>query len=252
MKELIGQIPGLTAILASFSLFLSIAHEWAYFATIGPQFRTLMGTNDYIAAGIEWLPTAIIGLVVGAAVHLFFFRVERGQSEEELVARSPNPGFMRRFRRSADFLPIVFATIVALNLFFIRPPDSIEFEATLFAAIWMLFIEYVLLHPVTLARWGGAVVTVMGFLPLALAVVIGLGANAAYLDLNDRSNPYDIRLADQSTVSQVNILRLLDRGVIYRDATTKTTRFLAWDKVHSVAKTGEPPRPRMCKWIKCA
>jgi hypothetical protein len=54
-------------LLSALVVVLSTVHDWGYFAVIGPDFRALLSAYDYVTNAFEWMPSAILLCIAGAA-----------------------------------------------------------------------------------------------------------------------------------------------------------------------------------------
>jgi hypothetical protein len=51
-------------------------HDWGYFYVIGPQFRLIQTTYDYITNAIDWMPAflVVVAVMVGSLPAITYFQ----------------------------------------------------------------------------------------------------------------------------------------------------------------------------------
>jgi hypothetical protein len=98
-------------LVAALLLVLSAAFDYSYLLALGLAFEDVpTSLADHIRSALVWAPKCAIYALVIAIYEVTMSRLERGQTEDELVRRSPNPLFTRWFRRSPHYL---FGVLVA-------------------------------------------------------------------------------------------------------------------------------------------
>gem|GEM_PF-3352601 len=100
------------AVAAAILLILSTAFDFSYLYALGLAFEEVPTTlADHVRSALIWAPKAAVYGLGFAIYEMTMRRLERNQTEEELIRRSQNPGFTRWFRRSPAYL---FAGIAAV------------------------------------------------------------------------------------------------------------------------------------------
>ena len=220
----------LVAIVPGVALLLSVVHEWAYFLVLDSDLIRLMHIEDYFAAALKWLPGAIIVMFLGWTIQFVITRIEGGKGDEELIASSPSPRFIRFFRASSDW--------AMLGLVFIGIPVLV-----LQLPIWLslLLVIPVLVGWVYVAHWLVGHHKVLGWLRPeyklafewlpALATLIGiLGAWDGISALNAKQGDRQVRLSSGTTMS-VLLLRPLEVGLLVRQPNIEQVLLIPWADV---------------------
>jgi hypothetical protein len=73
-------------------------------------------------------------------------------------------------------------------------------------------------------------------LPGAMILGYGMGRDSAYSDLKDTKSLYVLKLKDQSDSHNVKVLRLIDKGAILFDPTTKAVQFYQNESIYLLSK----------------
>lgn len=98
------------------SFMLTVIYLWGYSFTLGVNLLKYFSISDYTRYAIVWLPPVCAVLAFLKLNDIICTRVERGASEEEIVARSLFPNFIRVFRKSATIIPFSFMLILAIAI----------------------------------------------------------------------------------------------------------------------------------------
>ena len=138
-----GSISG---IVVSLSFIVSFFYNWGFFVALEiPLSEVLITNSDLIQSWLLWLPFVIIASALLLTYDLFITRVERGMTEEEIIANSSHPRFFGWFRKS----PYVFIAIFSFLGFILWVLFGEIFHGGLiFGApiIWFIFVGWSLNH----------------------------------------------------------------------------------------------------------
>src|SRR2546427_57738 len=94
--------------LVSISAFVyTILYIYGYSKASGVNLFSYFSINDYFRLAIEWLTPTVIFTLIGVLISTISSRIERGKTEEEIIAGSSNPKFTRAFRKSGEWIPSV-------------------------------------------------------------------------------------------------------------------------------------------------
>lgn len=147
--EHIGKI---TAVVASFSVVISVFYDWGFLFALDISFAGAPTTiSDHVRSWLVWMPKVVTAVLFLLVVELLLRRLEGGKTEEEIVKSSTDPTWTEKFRRSPYKAMEVFGVlIVASWLLF-----GNMFLDGLFVGIiicWFLFMGWVFGHPVVRDR----------------------------------------------------------------------------------------------------
>jgi len=169
------KISELVSIVSAGTFLLSLLYVYGYSVELGLNLFLYFQLTDYLRLAIEWLtPLLTVGLI-GGLVHKFFTRVERGASEEEIAATSPNPEFTRKFRRYGDAGLTVVIVVAALfntglSLFAEVPRERLYFLWGIAGfMMWLAAVNWYMKEPRLVKHWGKQWTLVVTLLP-ALAI----------------------------------------------------------------------------------
>jgi hypothetical protein len=142
------------ALVVPITLSLSICHELGFYRAFALNFNDLPITwTDLLSLAIAWLPQSLVMVSVGWAAALYFDRVERGQSEQEILLKlGPK---MRFFRRYGNLLPLLAFGLA--GVFWLLFGDTMVFAGGIYTAFaWLLFVDWLQKNEVVRARYSNS------------------------------------------------------------------------------------------------
>lgn len=120
---------------------------------------TYMTLNDYFNYSLKWLTPVLFGFGLGFILQLFFSRVEKGATEEEIIKSSPFPKFTKYFRKySEKAFSVIFvggAIVLTIYSFFAEVPKVFLYNLWQLggAFSWVAFFLWYLKIPKLANRW---------------------------------------------------------------------------------------------------
>ena len=93
----------------------TVVYLFGYSSTLRLNLFLYFGLNDYLRLAVEWLPPVLVAWLFGAMLNEYFKRLERGLTEDEIVATSSNPRKTSRFRDLADRAFPVLIVVMAIS-----------------------------------------------------------------------------------------------------------------------------------------
>jgi hypothetical protein len=100
---------------AALLLVLSTAYDYSYLLALGLSFGDVpTSLADHVRSALVWAPKAAVYVLVIAVYEMSMSRLERGQTEDELILQSQYPRFTRWFRRSPQYLFGILVTIIVV------------------------------------------------------------------------------------------------------------------------------------------
>jgi hypothetical protein len=203
------------------TFILTIVYLHGYSTTLGVNLFLYFGLNDYFRLAIEWLPPVIVGWIGGILLEKFFTRVERGATEEEIVARSRHPKFTRWSRRwSQDSIVIILVLGAILNIIQcflgLAQADYMLYGFT-GAFLWFRVIAWYAREPKFIQNWTAPWKLFVFVFPALVIVTFsyGLYSGKTGMHLYTRSADVQISLKDETTPTAGRILFLLDEYVVF-------------------------------------
>lgn len=227
--------PKLTEIVAGVSasaFALTVIYVLGYSLTLRVNLFLYFGLNDYFRLAAEWLPPVLAGWLVGVLLNEYFKRVEKGLTEDEIIATSKHPQRTRRFREGADrALPIVIV-VVAVSytvLYFFGDIPRQRLLATWGLAtpiLWLALVNWYLRMPRLAARVaqiqiGYPVITVVPMFIIG-SFFYGLYSGAAGSRLYVRPVDAELVVADDSAAVCGRILFALKDHLLVQEASDST------------------------------
>ncbi len=206
--------------IASLGIGLSVAHEWAYFKFLGIGFFSLTSPQDYLRLLLEWAPITGIAVLGGVLLGMLTTRIERGMTEEEIIAGARNKRAVRLFRKSGEWAGGVCFILVCLgNVLFNVAREGI-FGAGLFFIFWICCAFFLASHESTRKQIAAVGLGAFFYVPVLVSFAAGVGRDNAFSLLSDPNSPkIEIQLkresADCATVMESAVLvRILEKGVL--------------------------------------
>ncbi|WP_102783161.1 hypothetical protein [Thalassospira sp. GB04J01] len=242
----------LSAAVSGGTLVLSVLYEWAYFKVAGFELMGLMTVSDLFRLALTWLPLTVLTFLALVMNELITQGIEKGLSEEELIATSPHPKFYSAFRKSAPKALIsVFLLIAAAEILFSSDPNFSAIGLSL-TVIWGVISNKITDVPRIREKYGATGCLMIVTIPIVAIMCLGFGAGKAQSDLNDMSNYYDVEMPGGNLLAGVNIIRSLERGILIKKESEKNLNFLPWSQVlsiHAVIPKKENNRSFACRVV---
>lgn len=226
----------MSALVSGLTLVFSIVYEWAYMQVLGFDLSGAVTISDYFKFALGWLPTMLLIYLLLAMNEFLTQGIERGLTAQEIIASSPNPARTERFRRS----PIIFFVAVSLlgasfQLIF-SPYRSYFFMGVLVISLWGVFASRVSRIPRIRERYSDFLCSLFVVVPIMVATTLTLGATEAERDLIEVVGSYEAIFSGGERVSNVQVLRILDQGVLLRKPSDGTIAFRVWSELSELNK----------------
>ena len=223
------------AVIGSAGVVVSFVYDWGFFFTLGISFSEApTGLSDHVRGWLIWLPIVVAAALFLLVQELLLSRLERGLSEEEIIASSPNPALTRRFRA----LPWKVITGLAVVLFFLWLLFGESFASArplAFFVVWVLFVRWVFGHPRLDADWPALVKHSITWGLAISFFMFFLGANAARSGMSTPAPTHRLDWAAAVPASagvEVRLLRSFQDWILVADA----ERNVAWIRSNHVAR----------------
>lgn len=236
--------------MSSASILVSIIYNWAYFHVIGLSLFEVMTISDQIEGVAIWTVPVVGFFSIGFFADLFFRRVERGMTEEQLIATSPTPRFTRWFRKSHDVAVWALAGLLVFSGLISSPNEDWLPYSYLFLFIWFPLISFIFSIPQLQSGYSEFARMLIFFLPPLAALSLGQGSHAAVKDLMTTEPNAVVTSITGDNEANALILRYIEKGLIYRITKENVVVFVPWQHVRSVHQKIESPlKSRLCIWF---
>ena len=246
-----GNIGASVGIIASLSVIVSFIYDWGFFSTLGISFSQAPTTiTDHVQTWLIWLPGVIVMVIFVLARELFLIRVERGMTEEELIAASRHPRRTKIIRAIPIYLIVQMCiAIVILWLLF----GELLFTSALIslAVCWVAFMGWVFGHSLVNNRLSYLMKLFSFFAPPLVFVVFSLGASSA--GITRAEPPMSHRLvidgkAGAREIVEIELLRAFEKWLLVRDENKQ----LSWVRLDEVKRMEPLKGPNPFKGLACA
>ena len=223
------------AVSGSAGVIVSFVYDWGFFFALGIAFSEApTGISDHVRGWLIWLPIVIAPALFLLAQELLVSRLERGLTEEEIIASSPNPTRTRRRRNRPP--KIIAATAVVLFLLWLVFGELFSNVRPLAVPIvWVIFVQWVFRDPRLDADWSASAKNVVIWVPAVFFLVFFYGAWDAKSEMSKASPSYRIELntmGEEQAGEEVRVLRSFQDWILVRDSDQK----VAWIHSNDVAR----------------
>ena len=238
------------ALAASLSVIVSFIYDWGFFSALGIDFsQAPTAISDHVRSWLIWLPFVITPVLVLLTHELLMSRLERGLTEEEIVASSRNPARARLIRNGPRKL-ISFMALLLLLLWLTFGEVFSKGRIIAFPITWMIFIHWVFRHPRMDARYSAVTKNIMAYVPAVFFVVFFVGAGTAHSEMSQSSKSHRIELAATQNGAggqEVKLLRSFQDWILIRDDKGKVT----WIRLNDVVRIQALEESKMFKGFVC-
>ena len=234
--EHIGKI---TAVIASFSVIISVFYDYGFLFALDISFAGASTTiSDHVRSWIVWLPRITILSLFLLGYELLMCRLEGGVTEEEIVKSSPDPTWTEKFWRGPyKAFEVLGILIVVLWLLF----GSSFSDGLVVGGIgcWLLFTRWIFEHPVVRSRHSVPFRLFVRLVPVLMAMVFFLGFNAAKSATGSSSMPHRFQMAAQGADSgpqEAHLLRSFEKWLLIQEKDGR----IAWVRSDDVRRIERP------------
>ena len=242
------QIGLLSGVIGSLSVIVSFVYDWGFFAALGISFAEAPTTiSDHIRSWLVWLPAAVAAGIFTLVLELLNRRVERGMTEDEIVAFSPS--WVRRFRASPYYLVAATGPLIVV-LWILFGETYFDLLILGLPVCWFIFSGWVFGHPTVRERHTRLFRLFVHWAPAVVIWVFLLGLNSAERDesppLSSRT-AYTIHSDDGSRSRNVEILRSFEKWLLVREEDNA----IAWIPIDDVGRMQLIHTPRRFPGLAC-
>lgn len=251
IPSLIAAFGKLLGAVAAILLILSTAYDYSFLRSLGLTFEEIPSTlADHVRSAIVWVPGALLYLVPIVMYEIFMRRVEGGLSEEELIARSSSPRFMRAFRKGPKVLIAALLTISLALDFLLSASERALFVAAVFA--WGSLAFWLIDHPRLGAGFTNTAGRLFVIVPVVVIWVASLGYARGDTMLRATVPTWKVELkggSDTETRNLVGLRRFSGAAVLVEPE--RRVSVVPADAIvgaHAL-RSADADMPRICKWF---
>lgn len=228
----------IVTVLSGVGIIISLLYDMGYYTKLGYPVAELPTTfSDHIRSSINWLSPLLWSLFIVIILELVTRKIEKGQTEEELVSSSSNPKRVAAFRNSPFwFMALLCLLILCLYILF---GDSF-LGGMPFASfgVWIVFSMWSMQCPLIESRWPIFLRRAIIVIPACFLFAYFSGKQQAVNDTNNASNITVFYLTDGVQI-KARVLRSLDRGFLIRREGRKNIEVLAIGAVLRLERDSE-------------
>lgn len=191
----------LGSLILAGSIAISISYDWGFYFALGITFSEAPTTlTDHLQSWLIWLPWLVLSGIILLGFELFLRRMERGMTEEEIVASSRNPSATEKAR---DLPYQVLKWLFLIIIFFWVMIGEIVPIFLFFWGLgiwWMSFVLWVLKHQMVRNRIPVLLQNFILFLPFYFFIISGIGMfqGEKYLD-GTKNHTHRVHFSQDST-----------------------------------------------------
>jgi hypothetical protein len=246
ISEALGYAANVASIGTAVSFLLSLVHEQAYFYVVGRKFQNFASLSDYLSNVLDWLPAATAILVAYVIMNLLLMTLFPGYwaAQQKAAEKSTTREVIARLLTGLA----MGAVGIALGYFAADPASELWVVSSGFFFISFIVVTLVVKLsgqvPGTTWQW----VFILG--PVAVFAVYMWGLQNGYHDLSQRGQGYSlVRDESPQSADAVNLLRVIERGILVRYPDQEINEFIRWEKIRSVKlrQPGEVGKTLFCR-----
>jgi len=230
-----GAVVGIAS-AASFAL--TAVYDWGFFGALGLKLSVVPTTlSDHLRGALNWMPATLVSMISAVVVYLIQLRLDRGQSEEQVIAKSRTPRLARFGYKSYWLIAVML--VVAGPLYYLKYGDSFYwmFGGTAFV-IWLLFASW-LIAQLPLAKLNRIAKITILMLP-AILILIYFKGRGDSLALRYASESTKVQLAGQTAPVPVTVIRTIDKGLLVFMKGGTEVHFIPWAQVAGFVNEMKP------------
>ena len=244
-------IGALVGVIASLSAIVSFIYDWGFFWALGISFSQAPTTiTDHVQSWIIWLPRVIVIGIFLLAYTLFFARVERGPTEEEMISTSRNTRIINIITKLSNIFIIESCILFTILWLLI---GGILFFAALLAltVLWFLFIKWVFSKTKKGIRYSAFMEYFSLFVPIAVFILFLMGAMSTGVIRAEPSMSHRLVIDGKAGVREIvetELLRTFEKWLLIRDENKQ----LSWIRLDEVKRIEPLKEPNPFKGLACA
>ena len=235
----LSTVPVISGAAVAVALVFSIVYDWAMLRALGLELREVPTTiNDHARSAVIWLPMVLVGFLGYVVIEGLTLRIERGLTEDEIVATSKNPRKTKRYRDLPYKLIPVAAAMIVLTLIALGERALNHGLVLALALLWMAFAQWLNSTPLIAVRRPFALQLAIVFVPAAF-LAFGLAGYVGGRSLLNRPDAtHFVRLSNNED-HDIIVGRTFDRVLIAVLPTQRKVVLIPWSEVESIQQIDE-------------
>lgn len=259
-SSLTSRVGAISAAATGASLIVSAFYDWGFFFSLGISFAEAPTTiDDHLRSWLVWLPKVSLIILGPLLVEMLTRRVEKGMTEEEIVASAPDPQRTEKSRERPLYFLVVVAVIGIISwLLFGGPLMHSAFWGGVI--LWFAISYWIFSHPLVSQRHPKWFHSIFYWIPpiLALSFYFGFSSTNSIMKY-DFEATHKLQLENVAAdvrLMNVSILRHFERYLLARNQ--DGIMWVKTDKVRVIQQTTEIPffagivcyyRESSCPWL---
>ena len=231
--SLASRIGMLSAAVTGSSLIASAFYDWGFFFSIGIGFAEAPTTiADHLRSWLVWLPKVALTILAILLVEMSTRRIERGMTEDEIVALAPDPKKTEKSRtRPFRFLVVVAILGVIVWLIIGGPTTYIPLASGII--LWFVISGWIFSHPIVNQRHSTWFQSIFHWGPPVLAFFFYMGFSSAQSAMSNSGTTHKLHIANNAV-----ILRHFEEYLLVRNR-DETIMWIRTDSVRAIEQTVE-------------
>lgn len=237
-------------LVASFCLAASLLYDWGFYLALDLSFLEVPSVlSDHVRSALLWFPKVAVSLGALLINEMFIQRMEKGMSEDEIIASSPNPERTKRFRESPQKLIALTAMLGVIG--YVIAGDFFLGILPLGLCIgWITFSVWAQSPERLLVRRPIAIRLAIHALPPIAMWLFSTGYNDAVRLYQPSAGSSQISIKNTTKPESVVLLRQLDKGLLVKEQ-NGAVGFRPWSEIEKIETPGKytPRKGLICNWL---
>lgn len=237
-------------LVASFCLAASLLYDWGFYLALDLSFLEVPSVlSDHVRSALLWFPKVAVSLGALLINEMFLQRMEKGMSDDEIIASSPNPERTKRFRKSPQKLIALTAMLGVIG--YVIAGDFFLGILPLGLCIgWITFSVWAQSSERLLVRRPIAIRLAIHVLPPIAMWLFFTGYNDAVRLYQPSAGSSQISIKNTSKPESVVLLRQLDKGLLVKEQ-NGAVGFRPWSEIEKIETPGKytPRKGVICNWF---
>lgn len=237
-------------LVASFCLAASLLYDWGFYLALDLSFLEVPSVlSDHVRSALLWFPKVAGSLGALLISEMFIQRMEKGMSEDEIIASSPNPERTKRLRESPHKLIALIAMLGVIG--YVIAGDLFLGILPLGLCIgWITFSVWAQSPERLLVRRPIAIRLAIHALPPIAMWLFFTGYNDAVRLYQPSAGSSQISIRNTSKPESVVLLRQLDKGLLVKEQ-NGAVGFRPWSEIEKIETPGKytPRKGLICNWL---
>ncbi|MBI3095774.1 MAG: hypothetical protein HYY97_12980 [Rhodocyclales bacterium] len=237
-------------LVASCCLAASLIYDWGFYLALDLSFLEIPSVlSDHVRSALLWFPKLAVSLGALLVHELFIQRMEKGMTEEEIIASSQNPERTRRFRDGPQKVIALLAVLGVIG-YIIAGDIFLGILPLGLCIAWVSFSVWAQSPERLRIRRPIAIRLAIHLLPPISIWMFFTGYNDAIRLYQPRAGESHITIKNNPKPLAVVLLRQLDKGLLLKED-NGAIGFRPWSEIERIETPGKykPNRGIVCSWL---